>query len=125
MAAVLAVLFALLGAGAAAAQPLTLAGKFGYLSEYELSAQLAAPAGSADYSGPLIVKHVGLCSHDGPQQMTGEIRIRLAQASARVKATLTFNGRRCTFSGSLSEQAVGEMACPGASVPASLWSHSQ
>jgi hypothetical protein len=105
----------------ALAQPLQITGKFGYLGEYELSANLTADSGARDYAGPLIVKHVGLCSHDGPPQMSGEITLHRTDAAAPVRATLLFDGRRCTFSGPLSETAVGELVCPGAAVPASLW----
>lgn len=117
----IAVIVAAVCAHAAQAQPLQLTGKFGYLGEYEISANLAADPGARDYAGPLIVRHVGLCSHDGPQQMSGEITLHRANATAPVKATLLFDGRRCTFSGSLSETAIGELVCPGAAVPASLW----
>lgn len=108
---------------ASAAQPITLAGKFGFLGEYELSARLAE--GADGYAGPLIVRHVGLCSHDGPQEMSGEISLKRGKTGGPVSAVLTFNGRRCTYNGTLSESAGGELACPGAAVPASLWPREQ
>lgn len=108
-------------AGASAAPPIDLAGTFGYLGEYEISARLAARDGSNDYAGPLLVRHVGLCTHEGPQEMRGDISLARARTGARATAVLTFNGRRCTFSGALSEQAIGELTCADAAVPASLW----
>lgn len=108
-----------------AAEPITLAGKFGYLNEYEVSARLGATDERGGYSGALLVRHVGLCSHDGPQEMAGEISLKQERAGAAVTAILAFNGRRCTFSGSLSEGATGELTCPDASVPASLWPREQ
>jgi hypothetical protein len=120
--AICALLLVMLGASARADQ-LQLAGKFGYLSEYELSAQLATPAHDAEeLSGPLTIKHVGLCTHDGPQQKQGQIRLRFAGPNAPVKATLVFDGRECTYSGRLSSTAVGAMNCPGVeALPFSLW----
>lgn len=122
--AVLALLLVMLGASARA-EPLQLSGKFGYLSEFELSAQLSTPAPNAtELSGPMTITHVGLCTHDGPQQVQGQIRLRFAGANAPVKATLVFEGRECTYSGRLSQSAIGEMNCPGIStLPFSLWSH--
>jgi hypothetical protein len=106
------------------AESLRLAGKFGYLSEFELSARLATPASHAtELSGPMTITHVGLCTHNGPQQVQGQIRLRFAGAGAPVKATLVFDGHECTYSGRLSETAIGEMSCPGTdALPFSLWS---
>ena len=53
-----------------------LYGKTGYLGEYELggivSEQIAN--GRKEYSGSLAVKHVGLCTRDGPKETTAQIR---------------------------------------------------
>ena len=52
-------------------------GMTGYLGEYELSSIVSEQVanGIKEYSGPLAVKHVGLCTRDGPQETTGQIRI--------------------------------------------------
>jgi hypothetical protein len=121
---VLALLFAILSVSADA-QSLQVNGKFGYLGEYELSADVVAQAsnGTMEFSGPMIVRHVGLCTHDGPDQKDGQIRLQFASATSRIKATLLFDGRECTYSGRLSETDVGEMNCPGApALPFSMWS---
>ena len=118
---ILAVLLTALLGAAAQAQSLQLTGKFGYLGEYELSAQVAAQtAGAKDYAGPMTVTHVGLCTHDGPNQLEGRIKLQFAEAA--VTATLAFDGRECTFHGPLSQTGTGEMVCPGVAVPFSLWS---
>jgi len=110
----------------ALADSIQLGGKFGYLGEYEFSADIPArdPAGKAELSGPLIVKHVGVCKHDGPDQVEGTISLRFAEASPpRVKATLVFDGHKCTFDGKLSKtNGGGELVCPGAAVPFAMWS---
>lgn len=120
---ILALLIAILSASADA-QSLQVNGKFGYLGEYELSAKVAAQAsnGKKEFSGPMIVKHVGLCTHDGPDQKDGQIRLQFTDATSRITATLLFDGRECSYSGRLSETDVGEMVCPGAAVPFSMWS---
>lgn len=104
------------------AESLRLSGKFGYLQEYELSADVSEQDidGRKTFSGPMIVKHVGLCTHNGPDQVEGMIRLQFADAR-RVKATLVFDGRECTFRGNLSQAGGGELVCPHAEVPFSIW----
>jgi hypothetical protein len=120
--AVFALLLAMLAASAQA-QSLQLSGKFGYLSEFEVSARLAASTpGAKELSGPMTVTHVGLCTHNGPQQQQGLIKLQMAGPRAPVKATLVFDGRECSYRGPLSQTAIGEMDCPGiAALPFSLW----
>ena len=55
-------------AGPASAQSLQLLGYSGYLGEWELTATVAEDAsGRSEYSGPVTLKHVGICSQDGPE----------------------------------------------------------
>jgi len=105
------------------AQSVQVTGKFGYLSEYELTANVAAnrPEANGEFSGPMIVRHVGLCTHEGPNQEDGQIRLKLS--GAQITGVLLFGGRECSYSGKLSQADVGEMKCPGApAVPISIWS---
>ena len=69
--------------------------------EYELSSIVSEQVanGIKEYSGPLAVKHVGLCTRDGPQETTGQIRFRLTGSSTRATATLVFEGVECTWEG--------------------------
>jgi hypothetical protein len=112
--------------GAAEAQTLQLGGQFGYLGEWELSAEVTAqpPAARREYAGSLTMKHVGLCAIDGPEEKTGRIKLRML-ASSRVKATLLFDGRECTYQGALSPAHIGAMECADApdrqGTPISLW----
>ena len=117
-----AILLTIFGASAHA-QPLQLDGKFGYLGEYELTAEVAAPASSAnkDFSGPMTVRHVGLCSHDGPNEMAGQIKLRFTDAASKIAATLSFDGHQCTYGGRMSETEVGVLVCSGDTVPFSIW----
>jgi hypothetical protein len=103
-------------------QSMQVYGKTGYLGEYDLSStvfeQLAN--GRKEYSGPLAVKHVGLCIRDGPKETTG--RIRLQVPSMRATATLVFEGVECTYEGILSESYHGFMNCADkTSLPLRLW----
>ena len=76
-------------------------GKTGYLGEYELSSIVSEQVanGRKEYSGPLAVKHVGLCTRDGPQEATGHIRFQLTgsfdpcHCNAGVRRSRVYVGR--------------------------------
>jgi ABC-type sugar transport system substrate-binding protein len=109
----------------AKAQSMQVYGKTGYLSEYDLSGTVSQHLanGIKEYSGPLAVKHVGLCAHDGPKETTGQIRFQATGfAQRRVTATLVFEGVECTYEGVLSESYQGFMNCVDkTSLPLRLW----
>ena len=108
----------------ARAEPLQIHGTTGYLSEYELSGSVSERDmnGRKEFSGPLTVRHVGLCTHDGPQESVGEIRLELAEAPSQVTATLDFDGSKCTYKGIFSESYQGYMDCGRErSLPLRLW----
>ena len=67
-----------LAGGAAQAQSLQVAGTAGYVSEWELSGEATQTVSEATkkYFGPLTIKHVGLCSHDGPQESQAKSNFR-------------------------------------------------
>jgi len=109
---------------ARAEPPLQIHGTTGYISEYELSGSVSERHlnGKKEFSGPLTVRHVGLCTHDGPKETVGEIRFELIQSSSRVTATLDFDGSKCTYKGMLSESYRGFMDCGReGSLPLRLW----
>jgi hypothetical protein len=106
------------------AGPLQIHGTTGYVSEYELSGSVSEQNlnGKKIFSGPLIVRHVGLCTHDGPKETIGEIRFELTPSSSRVTATLDFDTNKCTYKGMLSESYHGFMDCGReGSIPLRLW----
>jgi hypothetical protein len=106
------------------AEPLQIHGTTGYVGEYELSGSVAEHDlnGKKELSGPLTVRHIGLCLHDGPKETIGEIRLELAKTSSRVAATLDFEGSKCTYKGILSESYQGFMNCGReGSLPLRLW----
>jgi hypothetical protein len=118
------VLLSVLATPAAATQPLQVLGYSGYLGEWELTATVTetAPGSGAEYSGPLTMKHVGICTQDGPEEKTGALRFQISTSSSRLNATLSVAGVECTYSGQLADSYTGMMNCPGRQgVPLKLW----
>jgi hypothetical protein len=114
----------ILPAASAGANSLEVVGYSGYLGEWELTATVsedgaAAPKG---YSGPLSMKHVGLCTQDGPEEKSGKIRVQMVPSEARIRATLWVDGVECGYQGVLSDFYTGTMDCSGRErVPLKLW----
>lgn len=114
-----------LGALGAPAQAgsLEVIGYSGYLGEWELTATVTETApGRRDYSGPLIMKHIGLCTQDGPEERSGELHLDISAAASRLDATLSVAGIKCSYSGRLTDAYTGTMSCPDReAVPLRLW----
>jgi hypothetical protein len=107
----------------AQAQSLQVVGYSGYLGEWELTATVTETDGQTEeYSGPLTMKHIGLCTQDGPEEKTGEMSFRITTSSSRLDATVSVDGVACTYSGKLSDTYTGVMNCPDRqSVPLEMW----
>jgi hypothetical protein len=106
----------------AGAQSLQVIGYSGYLGEWESTATVTEQTSgqTKDYFGPLIMKHVGLCTQDGPEEKTGEMHFQIS--ASRLIATLSVAGVECTYSGRLSDSYTGTMDCPDRqAVPLRLW----
>jgi hypothetical protein len=118
-------LFALiLPAAPAGADPLQLVGYSGYLGEWELTATVTEDGSTTPkgYSGPLSMKHVGLCTQDGPEEKSGKIRVQMMPSESRIEATLWVDGVECSYHGILSDFYTGTMDCSGRErVPLKLW----
>ncbi len=106
----------------AAAETLDVLGQAGVLGEWELTANISSTDGARkQFSGPLVMKHVGICSVDGPEVKHGEIQLQLI-GSSRVKATLLVAGVTCTYAGRKSDSFSGVMRCPDQrDVPLLMW----
>jgi hypothetical protein len=114
----------ILPAAPAGADPLQLVGYSGYLGEWELTAALTEDGSTAPkgYSGPLSMKHVGLCTQDGPEEKSGKIRVEMMPSESRIEATLWVDGVECGYQGVLSDFYTGTMDCSGRErVPLKLW----
>ena len=108
----------------ASAESLQIVGYSGYLGEWELTATVTETTSGhiKEYSGPLTMKHLGVCTQDGPEEKTGEMRVQIIAASSQLKATLSVAGAECTYSGRLSGAYTGTMDCPDRqAVPLRLW----
>jgi hypothetical protein len=74
-------------------------------------------------AGPLTMRHVGLCTVNGPQEKSGEMRVRLSTFTPQVVAAIVVDGVECAYRGPLSEAHLGEMLCPDRRpIPITLWS---
>jgi hypothetical protein len=102
-------------AAPAAARTAEIAGKLGYLSEWEVTAKVSEQvvAGKREFSGPLTVRHIGLCTTGGrPVEMAGEIRFRTTGwVNRRMEATLVLDGKECGFTGSVGDAVDGVLTC--------------
>ena len=99
-------------------------GYAGVLGEWELTATVTEKASrrTKEFSGPLTMTHVGVCTQDGPEEKTGEIRFQISAFSSRLNATLLVAGVDCSYSGRLSDSYTGMMTCPDReAVPLKLW----
>ncbi|HEY2755792.1 MAG TPA: hypothetical protein VGJ01_08615 [Pseudolabrys sp.] len=108
----------------ARAEPREITGQAGVLGEWELSAAVTEQSvdGAKELRGPLTLKHVGICTQDGPEEKTGTLRLRLSDSSRRVDATLLIEGAECTFTGNRTNSFDGVMNCPDRrGVPLMLW----
>ena len=117
------IFFIALWASPACAGDVAVTGRVGYLSEWEITAtaHAAATGRQTEFAGPLVMKHVGVCSPNGAVEKSGEIRFRrTGLPTARIEGTLTFAGEQCAFE-TRETTHEGIMRCPGkGGVPISL-----
>jgi hypothetical protein len=109
-------------ASPAGAQSREVFGYAGLLGEWQLTASVAErdSYGTKEFVGPLTMSHVGICTVDGPEERTGEIRLRISEAHMR--ATLLVDGVECHYRGRLSDFFSGVMICPDRpDAPLKLW----
>ena len=107
------------------AQSLRVTGETGYLSEWEVSGNVTESIFGRvrELSGPLTMRHVGLCSPAGPQEKVGEIKLQILKPGllSQFRAVMTMDGSKCTFGGKFSDTYSGLMDCADAKgVPVTL-----
>jgi hypothetical protein len=68
------------------------------------------------------MKHIGVCTQDGPEEKTGEMHFQVSASSSQLNATFSVAGVECTYSGRLSDSYTGTMKRPDRqAVPVKLW----
>jgi hypothetical protein len=106
------------------AQSRQVFGYAGVLGEWEIIAavvHIGAPAND-EFSGPLTMTHIGMCTQDGPEVKKGEIRLRLSPSVSELRAALVLAGVACTFTGTLSDAYKGFLSCADRPpTPLTLW----
>jgi len=107
------------------AQSLRVTGETGYLSEWEVSGNVTQSISGRvrEFSGPLTMRHVGLCSPAGPEEKVAEIKLQILKPGLlpHFRAIMTMNGSKCTFGGKFSDTYSGLMDCADAKgVPVTL-----
>ena len=114
-AALCACLWAAALAGPAAAQTRAVTGQAGILGEWELTSTVTENTSGQErsWTGPLLLKHVGFCGPDGPEEKTGTLRLRLSGPTNEITAILLIEGAECAFQGRREGTShTGIMTCP-------------
>ena len=107
-------------APAALAQSHSVSGKVGYLQEWEMKASLARKVTSSgeDFSGPVTLRHVGLCSVNGVEEKSGTVRLTVPARGSAVEGTLAMKDDNCRITASASKSFSGVLNCrDGQGVP--------
>jgi hypothetical protein len=110
-------------AAAAGAEPYAASGQVGYLQEWELKASLArtVSGGRTEYSGPVTLRHVGLCSVNGVEEKSGNMRLTLSRAPGAAEGTLAMEGDSCRVVATQPPSYTGLLTCRnGQGVPISF-----
>ena len=108
----------------AQAESRQILGYAGVLGEWELTATVDEKAlrSGKEFSGPLSMKHIGICTQDGPEERTGVIRFQISALSSHLDAKLLVEGIECTYSARWSDPYSGMMACHDReAIPLKLW----
>jgi hypothetical protein len=108
------------GTPAALAQSYAANGRIGYLGEWEMTGSLTRTANgaSSDYTGPVTLRHVGLCSVNGAEEKSGVVQIRSQPKASAVEGTLALQDDNCHLVASRARAYSGVLNCrDGQGVP--------
>ena len=111
-------------AAPALAESKQILGYAGVLGEWELTATVNENPlqRGKEFSGPLSMKHVGICTQDGPEERSGEIRVQISSLTSQLDATLLVEGVACAYRAPPSNPYSGMMVCRDQeAVPLKLW----
>jgi hypothetical protein len=100
-------------AGSALGQSYSAYGQIGYLQEWEMKGSLAKTASGtgADYAGPIILRHVGLCSANGVEEKSGTLKLKVSSRTSSVEGTLVMADDNCRVAVSASQGYSGLLNC--------------
>ncbi len=110
-------------AASATAEPYAASGQVGYLQEWELKASLvkSVSGGRIEYSGPVTLRHVGLCSANGVEEKSGRMRLTMSRAPSAAEGTLAMEGDSCRIVAAQPPSYSGLLTCRnGQGVPISF-----
>lgn len=95
------------------AQSYSVNGQVGYLHEWEMKANLARTitGSGVSYDGPVTLRHVGLCSVNGPVEKSGVVRLTISRRNAAVEGTLALKDDTCRIVASASKSHSGLLNC--------------
>jgi hypothetical protein len=108
------------GAGSVMAQSYSINGQIGYLQEWEMKADLARTitGSGVSYDGPVTLRHIGLCSVNGPEEKSGVVRLTVSRKTSAIEGTLTMTEDTCRIAASASKSHSGLLNCrDGQGVP--------
>jgi hypothetical protein len=88
-------------------------GQIGYLQEWEMKGSLTKTATSASvvYSGPVTLRHVGLCSVNGVEEKSGAVEFRVSLKTASVEGKLSMKDDDCRIVASAPPSYSGLLNC--------------
>jgi len=121
MRAIASVILVFTGTPMALAQSYSANGQIGYLQEWQIKGSLAKTTTrtGADYSGPVTLRHVGLCSVNGVEEKPGVMQLKVS--SSRLEGTLAMDDDSCHIVASASSSYSGLLSCRnGQGVPISF-----
>lgn len=121
MRAIVSVMLICVGAPPALAQSYSASGRIGYLQEWEIKGSLAKTTtrAGADYSGPVTLRHVGLCSANGIEEKPAVVQLKVSPS--RLEGTLAMADDSCRIVAAASPSYSGLMSCRnGQGVPISF-----
>jgi hypothetical protein len=100
-------------ASAALAQSYSAKGQVGYLQEWEMKGSLARTAThfSTNYTGPVTLRHVGLCSINGVEEKSGTLEVKVSSWTSNVEGTLALPDDECHIAASASQNYSGLLNC--------------
>jgi hypothetical protein len=100
-------------AGAALAQSYSAKGHVGYLQEWEIKGSLAKTAThfGTTYTGPVTLRHVGLCSINGVEEKSGTLEVKVSSWTSHVEGTLVMPDDDCRVVASASQGYSGLLSC--------------